>query len=44
MIRVFWWNGGAWHEDVPEAVALERIGLLKRMGYMTWWRRLEVRH
>jgi len=40
MIRIWWWNGGAWHEDVPEADAMARVLAYKQLGYLTWWRRL----
>lgn len=41
MIRVFWWNGGAWSEDVPEPEAMNRIKYLTSMGYLCWWKRLD---
>jgi hypothetical protein len=41
MIRVFWFNGGVWHEDVPESEALNRVHCYTSMGYLTWWRRLD---
>lgn len=40
MIRVFWFNGGVWHEDVPESEAMNRVYCYTTMGYLCWWRRL----
>lgn len=41
MIRVFWWNGGAWHEDVPEREAMKRVQCYTRSGFLCWWKRLD---
>lgn len=41
MIRVYWWNSGTWHEDVPEEKAMERVRCYTRLGYLCWWRRLD---
>ena len=42
MVRIFWFNGGVWHEDVPESEALSRVHCYTSMGYMVWGRHLET--
>jgi hypothetical protein len=38
MIRVFWFNGGVWHEDVPLEAAALLVSRLSGSGYMVWQR------
>lgn len=40
MVRIFWFNGGVWHEDVPESEALNRVHCYTAMGYLCWWQHL----
>ena len=36
MIRVFWFNGGVWHEDLPYPAATLLARRLTSSGYMVW--------
>ena len=38
MIRVSWWNSGAFFEVVPEGQAAALIDRLRRSGYYVWSR------
>jgi hypothetical protein len=38
MIRVFWFNGGVWHEDLPPGPAAILAQRLAGSGYMVWQR------
>jgi hypothetical protein len=40
MIRVFWFNGGTFHEDVPDDQSRELIRHLRRTGFVVWAQRL----
>lgn len=38
MIRVFWFNGGVWHQDLPAKAAALLVQRLAQSGYMVWQR------
>jgi hypothetical protein len=40
MVRVFWFNGGVWHEDLPPKAAALLAQRLVGSGYMVWQRLL----
>jgi hypothetical protein len=40
MIRVFWFNGGTFHEDVPGDQARGLISHLRRTGFVVWYQQL----
>jgi hypothetical protein len=43
MIRVFWFNGGVWHEDLPPQAAALLARQLASSGYMVWQRPIAER-
>lgn len=43
MIRVFWFNGGVWHEDLPSHAATLLARHLASFGYMVWQRPIAER-